>query len=144
VNPDGLSRRHVLAGIAVTGAAVPLLSACGGDDPDTAEEGVGVPSEAPTNGETIGSTTDVAVGACAVFGDTKLVVTQPAEGEFKCFSAICTHQGCPVSSSSEGDIPCRCHGSKFSLEDGSVLAGPATRPLTEVPIIVEGDKIIRA
>ena len=27
------------------------------------------------------------------------------------------------------DIDCNCHGSKFSITDGSVLGGPATKPL---------------
>ncbi|WP_205304930.1 Rieske (2Fe-2S) protein, partial [Nocardioides sp. 616] len=132
-NIDGPSRRAALAGAALTGIGIPLLSACGGDGDDTAEDHTAVPDEAPPSGVAVASTADIGVGACAVYPDLKLVVAQPAEGEFKCFSAVCTHQGCLVSSSSEGEIPCRCHGSAFSLEDGSVLEGPATSPLTEVP-----------
>ncbi len=49
-----------------------------------------------------------------------------------------------MSSSSEGDIPCNCHGSRFSLEDGSVITGPATAPLPSVTISVEGDSITLA
>ena len=81
------------------------------------------------------------MGGCAVFADEKVVVTQPVEGEFKAFSSVCTHQGCTVSASSDGVIPCGCHGSEFSLEDGSVLDGPATAPLAEVTITVDGDSI---
>ena len=57
--------------------------------------------------------------------DDKLVVTQPTEGEFKGFTAVCTHQGCTVGRVEDGEIRCPCHGSRFSAEDGSVVGGPA-------------------
>jgi nitrite reductase/ring-hydroxylating ferredoxin subunit/uncharacterized membrane protein len=40
----------------------------------------------------------------------------------------CSHRGCSLSEGEvEGDeIVCACHGSRFSLRDGSVLGGPAT------------------
>ena len=40
-----------------------------------------------------------------------------------------------------GTINCTCHGSKFSIEDGSVKAGPATKPLPPKNIKVTGDQI---
>ena len=55
-------------------------------------------------------------------------MTQPTEGDFKAFSAVCTHQGCVVAKIEGEDIECTCHGSKFSIEDGSVVTGPATKP----------------
>jgi Rieske Fe-S protein len=72
------------------------------------------------------------------------VVVQPAEGEFKAFSSICTHQGCPVSKVEGEEIQCVCHGSVFSTADGSVVNGPATAPLEEVAISVDGDEITHA
>ena len=74
----------------------------------------------------------------------KVVVTQPTEGDFKAFTAVCTHQGCLVETSTEGDIPCPCHSSKFSLEDGSPVSGPASAPLAPVEITVDGDSIALA
>jgi Rieske Fe-S protein len=70
-----------------------------------------------------------------------VVVTQPAAGEFKAFSATCTHQGCAVKSVSEGVINCPCHNSNFSITDGSVQSGPAREPLPAVQITVSGDSI---
>ena len=67
-------------------------------------------------------------------------MTQPADGEFKAFTAVCTHQGCIVATSTDGTINCDCHGSKFSIEDGSVENGPATSPLEEVEITVKGER----
>ena len=84
------------------------------------------------------------VGGCFVNADAKVVVTQPTEGDFKAFSAVCTHQGCLVESSSDGEIPCPCHLSHFSLEDGSPISGPASAPLAPVEITVDGDSITQA
>jgi Rieske Fe-S protein len=84
------------------------------------------------------------VGGCFVVSGAKVVVTQPTEGDFKAFSAVCTHQGCLVESSPEGEIPCPCHSSRFSLDDGSPLSGPATASLAPVEITVDGDSITRA
>jgi Rieske Fe-S protein len=72
------------------------------------------------------------------------VVTQPATGTFTAFSAICTHQGCQVSKVSDGLIDCPCHGSKFSITDGSAKVGPAGDPLPPVAITVEGKNITLA
>jgi Rieske Fe-S protein len=71
----------------------------------------------------------VPVGGGTVFPDQSVVVTQPTPGEFRAFSAICTHQGCTVNAVSGGTINCPCHGSKFNITDGSVAAGPAKAPL---------------
>ncbi|HYF74354.1 MAG TPA: Rieske (2Fe-2S) protein, partial [Nocardioides sp.] len=83
-------------------------------------------------GEKLGSAADVPVGGGVIYADQKIVVTQPTEGEFQAFSSICTHQNCPVTAVKDGTINCTCHGSKFSIEDGSVATGPATKPLAKV------------
>jgi Rieske Fe-S protein len=79
-----------------------------------------------------------------VFPKEKVVVTQPTAGEFKAFSAICTHQGCTVNKVEDGTIDCPCHGSKYRVADGSVVAGPAPRPLPAERIIVSGETITLA
>jgi Rieske Fe-S protein len=40
-----------------------------------------------------------------------------------------------------GTINCTCHGSKYSMEDGSVKTGPATQPLPPRTVTVEGDNL---
>ncbi|MBO3746025.1 Rieske (2Fe-2S) protein [Streptosporangiaceae bacterium NEAU-GS5] len=65
----------------------------------------------------------------------KYVVTQPSKNVFKCFSAICTHQGCTVATVSHGTINCPCHGSKYSIRDGHVVRGPAPRGLAKKKIV---------
>jgi Rieske Fe-S protein len=69
------------------------------------------------------------------------VVTQPAAGTFKAFSATCTHQGCKVSEVAGGTVNCPCHGSRFAVADGSVAKGPAAKPLEARTITVQGDSI---
>lgn len=88
------------------------------------------------------STADVPNGGGFIMPDADYVVTQPQKGTYKAFNKMCTHQGCPVSQIMNREIVCKCHGSNFSIEDGSVKSGPAKAPLPEAKTTVSGDKII--
>jgi Rieske Fe-S protein len=144
-----LTRRRALAGAATVGIGVPVLVACSGDDGSTAVDPAGdAGSSSPTasasassGGDALTTTEDIPVGSGVIFPDEQVVITQPTEGEFKCFTAVCTHQGCIVSKVADGQIQCGCHGSAFSIEDGSVENPPATQPLAEKQITVKGDNI---
>ena len=139
-----IDRRRALSVAATVGLASPLLAACGADEPDTGEAGAkdtGHSDPEPASGTTITATKDVPVGGGTIFPDQELVVTQPTEGEFHCFTAVCTHMGCIVSSVQLGGIRCECHGSAYSIEDGTAVNPPATEPLEEFPITVEGGTI---
>ncbi|MFE7754691.1 Rieske (2Fe-2S) protein [Streptomyces sp. NPDC057429] len=142
-------RRTVL-----TAGAAALATGCGssGDgDGDGDGDGGTAPASASGTGKTpeasgtptgeLTRTSGIPVGGGTVFKDRKVVVTQPEAGEFKAFSAVCTHAGCTVASVSDGTINCACHGSRFSITDASVEAGPAPRPLPAERITVEGDSI---
>ncbi len=132
------NRRTILL---ATGAAA-LVAGCGDSDDDS-----GSVSTDPTTGATeaggkeLTTTGDIPVGGGKIFKDEKVVVTQPEEGQFKDFSAVCTHQQCIVANVEGGTINCTCHGSKFSIADGAVENPPATRPLPAEEIMVEGNSI---
>jgi Rieske Fe-S protein len=147
--PDGpLSRRTALAvgGVATASAAL-LAAGCstytpsenksaapsGSQPAPAAAEGApndAAPAAAAQGGGTpLGAASSVPVGGGRVFTAQKVVVTQPTAGHFKAFSAVCTHKGCTVNKVSGGTIDCPCHGSKFSITDGSVQDGPADEPL---------------
>jgi len=143
------SRRTLLRGAALAGMAVPLLAACS----SSGSGGSGGSSTTPTTGgtssgggasEPLAATSDVPDGGGLILDDAGVVITQPAAGTFKGFSNICTHQGCPVDNVTDGTINCICHGSKYSIKDGSVVGGPAPAPLPPKPVKVEGTDIVLA
>jgi nitrite reductase/ring-hydroxylating ferredoxin subunit len=125
------TRRGMLLGVGLVGIAG-TLTACGGSKKDD--------SGSSSSGQ-LGKSTDIPVGGGKIFKDQKVVVTQPTQGEFKAFSATCTHKGCPVGSVSGGQIHCPCHGSAFHITDGSVAHGPAAKPLPSKAITVENGEI---
>ncbi len=154
-----LSRRRALSGAATLGVSVPLLAACGDDgsqeaaDPSDPTSSAPSSSAPPADEESTTSTgapaaaglvatSEVPVGGGVVVKEAEVVVTQPTAGEFKAYTAICTHQGCLVSSVDGGKIICACHSSSFEITDGAVAGGPASAPLAEVPVTVEGDQVV--
>jgi Rieske Fe-S protein len=144
-----LSRRGVLRGAAVAGLTLPVLAACSSDSGSadgaeptaSAQGGAGSEGSSGGGGGTTVAAADVPVGGGTVLGEQEVVITQPEKGDFRAFSAVCTHQGCLVQSISDGTINCPCHGSAFSIEDGSVVTGPAQAPLPTKKVSVEGDQI---
>jgi Rieske Fe-S protein len=149
-HPSPLTRRAFVTG--TCGAAcVAALSACTaypvGQAPaaPAAPDAQGAPAQGGSApGGALARTSDIPVGGGAVFAEQDVVVTQPAAGEFRAFSATCTHQGCPVTEVADGTINCNCHGSKFAVADGSVVDGPAETPLPERGIEVSGEEILLA
>jgi Rieske Fe-S protein len=153
------TRRGVLAGVGLVGLAG-AITACssGGSSMSAAvaapatSTGAGASSAAASPasassaaGDTaagaLAATSDIPVGGGKIFDTQLTVVTQPTAGEFKAFSAVCTHMGCTVNQIADGRIDCPCHGSEYSITDGAVLAGPAPRPLPAKTIKITGDSI---
>jgi Rieske Fe-S protein len=95
-------------------------------------------------GQELAKTADVPVGGGVVVDKYKIVVTQPAKGVFKAYSAICTHQGCVVGSPEKNVMTCGCHGSEFAADSGKAIQGPATAPLAVCQVKVVGDGVVVA
>lgn len=131
------SRRTFVAAAGASGLAV-ALAACGGSGGSSSSQSS---RSSGGGGGTLGPTSEIPEGGGKIFADEKVVVTQPRKGEFKAFTSTCTHAGCQVGSVSGGTINCPCHGSKFSIEDGSVKSPPASSALAEQKIEVEGGSI---
>ncbi|MBF8189555.1 Rieske (2Fe-2S) protein [Nonomuraea sp. K274] len=144
------TRRTLVVSAGGAGLAA-VLTACASYGSPTSEANAAPQNEEPSSDapkkksakkpKALADTSDIPSGGGRVFEGQKVVVTQPVEGEFKAFTAVCTHSGCTVASVSNGAINCPCHGSKFKIEDGSVANGPASDPLEEKEIEVDGGKI---
>lgn len=144
-----LARRSVLRGLAIAvGAAVAgfvATRASGLADAKrltAAANAYGPASK--TSDEPLASLDEVPVGGGIVIDSASIVLTRDAGGEVHGLSATCTHQGCTVSSVENGVIGCPCHGSTFNAETGAPIAGPATRPLAEIPVIVRDNSVFLA
>lgn len=124
------SRRVVLA-TAGAGALAFCLAGC--------SAAPGQPATTSAPGTVTVPVADVPVGAGVIVDG--FVVTQPSEGTFAAFGHLCTHQGLPVQQVTDAAIVCGHHGSTFSLADGSVVTGPATRALTEATVTRTGDTL---
>jgi Rieske Fe-S protein len=126
-----------------TAAAMPSGTASG-KKMGTAKKGTGSKSTAAgkMTGTVLGMAADIPVGGGKIYTAAKVVVTQPSKGDYKAFSAICTHVGCLCNQVTGGTINCPCHGSKFKITDGSVVTGPAPAALAAKTITVTDGKIL--
>ena len=161
-----VTRRVLIATGGALGAAA-ALAACGGGSagessaaPATTPAPQPSPSSAPASssapatsaapatssaapaGDVLAPVSDIPVGGGQVFDGPKVVVTQPEAGVIKGFTAVCPHQGCLVSTVTDNEILCPCHGSLFSAQDGAVIAGPATQGLAPAAVSVDGDSVV--
>lgn len=94
----------------------------------------------------VARTSDVPVGGALGItlpsGGAPAYVVQPAAGQFKAFSGTCTHAGCTVEFlEGRREFRCPCHGSVFDASSGSVLVGPASVPLPQIPIRISAGQI---
>ena len=156
------TRRCVLLGAGVLGASG-VLTACStapvpydandaGQAPAAQMSGSAATSTAASastgsaggaaSGTLLGAAADIPVGGGKIYTAAKVVVTQPAKGEYKAFSAVCTHVGCLCNQVADGAIDCPCHGSKFKITDGSVITGPAPTALAPANVTVTDGKVM--
>jgi nitrite reductase/ring-hydroxylating ferredoxin subunit len=154
-----LSRRVVLAGVGAAGVTL-VAAGCStyGDDNTSSEAAPATPSQGAdaqpsaaatssaaggSDANAIATLSEIPVGGGKIFADKGVVVVQPTSGQVKAYSVVCPHQGCKCDKITE-TIDCPCHGSKFSLKDGSRVAGPAQKGLDEKQVSVSGQNITLA
>jgi Rieske Fe-S protein len=75
------------------------------------------------------------------FGSDPAILVRTDDGEFRAFTATCTHLDCTVQYRSDlHRIWCACHNGAYDL-NGVNVAGPPPRPLTRYTVNVAGDDI---
>jgi Rieske Fe-S protein len=111
----------------------------------TAANGYGYGAPSPTGSgkapKRLAALTQVPAGGGLILPQDDIVLTRPTSAQVHGFSATCTHQGCPVASVSDGTINCPCHGSRFDVRTGAVVAGPAPTALPKVQVTVQADTV---
>ena len=137
-----ISRRGVIAS-AVGVSVVAALSACSTEVSNLTS--TPAPDEPKTSAPVaVAKTTDIPIGSGKKFDveGVPILITQPRAGEFRGFSAVCTHAGFVMSNMANSEIKCDNHGAVYSADDGSVLSGPAPRALGKVTVTIEGDDVL--
>jgi Rieske Fe-S protein len=145
-----IDRRTALGGLVAVSATV-TLAACAAE-PEVAETTppsatVETETESPapsSDGFLLGNADEVMVGMGKKFmvdEQLTVLVTQPKAGDFRGFSATCTHAGCIVNGVEDGQIACGCHGARFNVETGAAEAGPARSALGRIPIELRGSEL---
>jgi Rieske Fe-S protein len=129
-------RREFVKGMTLAASALAGLR-CGGSPTD--------PLTPPPPGPRTLSVALMAVGeTVAVFdGDFTLAVTRSSPSSVVAVSRTCTHEGCTVllPAPPGQTLDCPCHGSRFTT-DGTVINGPAARPLPSFPARIVGGEVV--
>jgi cytochrome b6-f complex iron-sulfur subunit len=76
------------------------------------------------------------------FGSRPALLVRTADGNFKAFSAVCTHLNCTVQYREDlRQIWCACHNGLYDLE-GRNVSGPPPRPLESYEVHVQGEDVV--
>ena len=76
------------------------------------------------------------------FGSRPGIVVRLPSGEWRAFSAVCTHLQCTVQYRSDLEqIWCPCHNGHFDLS-GRNVSGPPPAPLEAYDVVVKGEDVV--
>jgi nitrite reductase/ring-hydroxylating ferredoxin subunit len=148
-----LNRRAALTAIVGTSAAFTLAACAASPEPAPTNPPSATEPSAAAEGDTapaaetsivVGTTADVALGSATRFlvNGNPVIITQPREGVFRGFVAICTHAGGAINGLRDEKLYCGSHSSYFDVETGAAVQGPAQNPLGKVAVAVEGDDLV--
>ncbi|MDQ6875812.1 MAG: Rieske 2Fe-2S domain-containing protein [Actinomycetota bacterium] len=126
----------------------PSRIAAGGLSPATTPSGpapAAGASAAPV-GRPIASSGRIPVGHALQFNDPgsggPAWLVHESPGNYRAFSAVCTHAGCTVDFDRQGkQFACPCHGATFDAGTGQVTGGPAPASLPAIPVRESGGEV---
>lgn len=101
-------------------------------------------TEALTSSVVAAKVTEVApnTGKIFRFGSRPGMLVRTASGEWRAFTAVCTHLQCTVQYRTDVEqIWCACHNGFFDLT-GRNVSGPPPRPLDEYDVTVQGEDVV--
>ena len=76
------------------------------------------------------------------FGNQPAILVRTPDGQWKAFSAVCTHLQCTVQYRDDlQKVWCACHNGIYDL-NGANISGPPPRPLQEFKVSTKGDDVI--
>jgi Rieske Fe-S protein len=140
--PNGPAQGAMPTSGAMQSTPAPASSAQGGDMQSGGMQSGKPKKKAKLTGTVLGAASEIPLGGGKIYTAAKVVVTQPARGQYKAFSAVCTHVGCIMSAVTNRAIDCPCHGSQFKITNGAVITGPAPSPLPAKQIKIVGGNVI--
>ncbi|KPM54209.1 twin-arginine translocation pathway signal protein [Frankia sp. CcI49] len=142
---EAATRRAVLPGLAVTVAAAAagygVTANSSAADAKSVTAAANGGATAPDTQGPLAQLADIPQNGGLVLRDEGIVLTRDGGDNVHGFSAVCTHQGCTVSSVDQGQIICPCHGSRFDASTGQPVAGPAKKQLPPVNVTVRDSAV---
>jgi len=101
-------------------------------------------TEAPQNSVIAGKVGELKPNSGKIFkfGSAPGILIYTATGEYRAFSATCTHLDCTVQYRSDAkQIWCACHNGQYDLT-GKNIGGPPPRPLEVYTVNLRGEDIV--
>lgn len=121
-----MNRREFLSAAATASAGLVVVACGDGDFSGIAPEIIPLPSGPITI--KVGDHPGLATTGTLVMVLDSIGVKRTGAAAFEAMSLFCTHQGCRVTITSNTQLDCPCHFSRFD-GNGAVVNGPADRPL---------------
>ena len=76
------------------------------------------------------------------FGSTPAILIHIPGGDYRAFTAVCTHLGCTVQYRADlHEIWCPCHNGIYDLQ-GRNVSGPPPRPLAQYQVHIQGEDVV--
>jgi cytochrome b6-f complex iron-sulfur subunit len=138
ITPEGIKRRtflDVVLGVGLVSTAVSFLY------PLWRYLIPPAAAEATTNSVVAGKVAEFrnGTGTIVKFGSRPAILIRTTEGEFRAFSAVCTHLDCTVQFKGDtSQLWCACHNGLYDL-GGNNVSGPPPRPLEAFAVNLRGE-----